>query len=68
MQKHSNWKARRATDTRPLRPRQVAKAMLPRFQEMAGMTFLKRPLISSHARQMPCFAVGHCAYDRRPNS
>jgi hypothetical protein len=50
VQKHSNWKARRAKDTRPSRLRQVAKAMLAHFQEMAGMTFLKRPLISDRCR------------------
>jgi hypothetical protein len=43
---------------RPSRPRQAARALLARFRGMAGKAFLKRPLISWHARQMPCFAAG----------
>jgi hypothetical protein len=68
MQKHSNWKARRAKDNPTIAPAAGCKGHSGSFQEMVGLTFLKRPLISSHARQIPCFAAGRCTYYRHPNS
>lgn len=68
-QKHSNWKARRAKNARPSRPRQVGKAMRAHFQEIGGDDLVEQRRLDSenadykrvslHYRQLKSTIVGN---------